>query len=154
MTKKNFLLTPQGLKRLLTQSKLLEKVRSKLIRNDIQHVQRDSELDPEYAAVLEELSLIEQKANNIKDILDNCKVVKVPSANNQKVAIGAKVELLMDGKQRKFEIVDMASVDPDRGRISDCSPIGKVLIGKKKGEMVFVSDPLNKPVWIKNISYV
>lgn len=147
-------MTQEGLKRLLNQSRILEKLRSKLIKNDIQHVQRDSELDPEYAAVLEELSLIEEKANNIKDILDNCKVVSVPSSKNEKVAIGAKVELLMDGQQRKFEIVDMASVDPDKGRISDCSPIGRVLIGKKKGEEAFVPDPLNKPVLIKNVSYV
>ena len=68
----------------------------------------------------------------IQDILKNAEIIKV--AKSGKIAVGSTVKIKMLGKEHTYSIVGAVEADPLNGRISDISPIGKALIGKKEGD--------------------
>lgn len=154
MLAQSILLTEKGFLRLKKEIDILEGMRFKKISNDLQHISHDDEMGSEYSAIMDELVLIEQKLNKLKSILRNSKVAFfLKKQSKQTVDLGAKVELLMDGKKVFFEIVDIMNTDPEKGKISNESPIGKALIGKKEGEKISILYPANKTIEIKKIIY-
>ena len=68
----------------------------------------------------------------IEDILKSAKIIE--SGSYEKVAVGAKVKIKILGKEHEYTVVGEVEADPLNGRISDISPIGKALMGKKVGD--------------------
>ena len=68
----------------------------------------------------------------IEDILKSAKIIEAGSF--EKVAVGAKVKIKILGKEHEYIVVGEVEADPLNGRISDISPIGKALMGKKVGD--------------------
>jgi len=68
----------------------------------------------------------------IEEILKNAKVIETGSF--EKVSVGAKIKIKMLGKEHEYTIVGEVEADPLNGRISDISPIGKAIMGKKVGD--------------------
>ena len=58
----------------------------------------------------------------------------IKAAKGGKIAVGSTVKIKMLGKEHTYSIVGAVEADPLNGRISDISPIGKALIGKKEGD--------------------
>ena len=102
----------------------------------------------------EEQSFIEARISEIEDILAHATVVKNTNTHSQ-VGIGSRVEVYIEGKVGKtftYEIVGEFEADPEEGKVSAVSPLGKALLGKKKGDKVTVEAPAGKVVYvIKNI---
>lgn len=67
-------------------------------------------------------------------------MIKKPK-DGSKVQIGSTVKLKGDGKTKQFQVVGTVEADPLSGKISDESPIGKALLGKKLGESVEIITP-------------
>lgn len=93
----------------------------------------------EYDAAREEQGLVETRIAEIEDILQNVEIIK-PSAKSS-VSLGSKVEIKSDKKTVTYSVVGPIEANPAEGRISNESPIGSQLMGKKVGDKVVISTP-------------
>ena len=75
---------------------------------------------------------VENRILEIEDILKSAKIIR--NASHDKVTMGASVTVSLLGKKNTYSIVGPVEADPLNGKISDVSPIGKALMGKKVGE--------------------
>lgn len=90
----------------------------------------------EYDVAREEQGLIETRIVEIDDILLNAEIIK--SGSKSKIALGNKVELNNGKKHVVYTIVGPVEADPQEGRVSNESPIGAAIFGKKVGDKVTV----------------
>lgn len=94
----------------------------------------------EYATARAEQEQNESRIEELEHILQNTKEIKSPKSDG-KVVLGSTVTLKNNGKTKQFTIVGTVEADPLNGKISDESPIGKALMGKKEGEEVEIKTP-------------
>lgn len=93
----------------------------------------------EYDAAREEQGQLETRIAEIEEILMNIEIIE-PAKANGIVAVGSTVDL-KNGKTVTYQIVGPVEADPLEGKISNESPIGAALIGKKTGEKVTITTP-------------
>jgi len=86
----------------------------------------------EYTDARSEQKTVENRIAEIEDILKNAKLIR--NASHDKVAMGATVTVTLSGKRHTYSIVGPVEANPLAGRISDKSPIGQALMGKKVGD--------------------
>jgi len=86
----------------------------------------------DYSAARNEQKLNETRISEIEEILKNAKVIA--NRGHEKVGMGAKVTVSLAGKKYTYSIVGPVEANPLEGRVSDQSPIGKALLGKRAGE--------------------
>src|SRR5690606_1546718 len=90
----------------------------------------------EYSSARQEQELVESRISEIENILQNVEIIKKPKGDSR-VQLGSTVKLKDgNGKSKEFQVVGTVEADPLNGKISDESPIGKALLGKKEGEEV------------------
>lgn len=94
----------------------------------------------EYQSARADQERSEGRIAEIENILQNVSIIKKPSGDS-KVQLGSTVKLKNDGKMKQFQVVGTVEADPSNGKISDESPIGKALLGKKIGELVEIHTP-------------
>ena len=90
----------------------------------------------EYDVAREEQGLIETRVSEIEDILLNASIIK--GGNKSKISLGNKVELKNGKKHFVYTIVGSVEADPQEGRISNESPIGGAIFGKKVGDKAII----------------
>ena len=101
--------------------------------------QGDLSENAEYQSARSEQERLEGRIAEIEHILANSDVIKKPKGDS-KVQLGSSVVLNgRSGKELTFQVVGTVEADPLNGKISDESPIGKALLGKKLGDTVEVS---------------
>lgn len=93
----------------------------------------------EYDAAREEQGLVESRVAEIEDILQNAEIIKANKKST--IGLGSKVELKNGTKKINYHIVGPVEANPIEGRISNESPIGVALVGKKEGDKAVVSTP-------------
>lgn len=94
----------------------------------------------EYQSARAEQDRNESRLDEIDYILANAEIIK--SSKSKSIALGSTVTLKHpDGKQVTVQIVGTIEADPANDKISDESPIGKALLGKKEGESVDIVKP-------------
>ncbi|HRN97442.1 MAG TPA: transcription elongation factor GreA [Candidatus Saccharibacteria bacterium] len=93
----------------------------------------------EYDSAREEQGLLETRVAEIEDILLNADIIK--SGSKTKVALGSKVELKTGKKLVSYTVVGPVEADPLSGKISNESPIGASLFGKKVGDKAVITTP-------------
>ncbi|MDO5475030.1 MAG: transcription elongation factor GreA [Candidatus Saccharibacteria bacterium] len=86
----------------------------------------------EYSAARAEQKMAENRILEIQEILKNAEIIK--GGKKDKIVLGATVALDMDGRGVEYTIVGPTEANPLEGKISNESPIGKVLFGRKAGE--------------------
>ena len=96
----------------------------------------------EYDEAKSEQAKIEARISELEYQLDNVEIVD--SVDKDAVSMGSKLKVkrISDGVELSFEIVGFAQSNPAEGKISDESPIGMALMGKKQGEKVTVEAPI------------
>ncbi len=98
----------------------------------------------EYAATKEEQGFIEGRIQEIEYILANAVIIE-KKGDYDFVAVGAKVTIQEDDSpEEMYHLVGSQEADPGNGRISNESPIGRALLGKKIGATVQVETPGGK----------
>ena len=133
MIKKTVSLTAAGKKELENELKELKKQRPEIAeRIATARDFGDLKENEEYSAARNEQKVAENRILEIEDILKNAQVIR--SGKRTKVALGATVNLDMGGKKVEYTVVGTVEADPSKGMISDESPIGTALMGKKAGE--------------------
>lgn len=103
--------------------------------------QGDLAENAEYHEAKEDQGRQETRIEEIENILQNSEIIKAPKGDS-KVRLGSTVKLKTEeGKTKEFQVVGTVEADPLSGKISDESPIGKALLGKKVGEEVEIQTP-------------
>ena len=92
----------------------------------------------EYDAAREEQSIVETRIIEIEDILQNFELITPKSGGT--VHVGSTVDL-KNGKTVTYQVVGPVEADPLEGKISNESPIGAALMGKKAGDKVTITTP-------------
>jgi len=85
---------------------------------------------------------LESRISELKSLLAEAKVIE--SKGRDSVGVGSTVELESNGEKMKFRIVGSVGTDVSKGKISYESPLGKALMGKKKGEIVEINVPAGR----------
>ena len=93
----------------------------------------------EYDAAREEQGLVETRIAEIEEILQNSDIIKVSDTST--VGLGSTVDLESKDKQVTYKVVGPVEANPLEGKISNESPIGKELMGKRVGDNVTISTP-------------
>ena len=86
----------------------------------------------EYSSARAEQKMTENRILEIQDILKNAKVIK--AGKRTTVSLGTNVKLDLGGRKLEYTVVGVTEADPTKGKISNESPIGKVIMGHKEGE--------------------
>ena len=95
----------------------------------------------EYLEAREEQGRVERRILELEETLKNATIIKEGSGSKKEVGIGSKVEVMRSGKTLKFSIVGTNEAKPENGFISNQSPLGRELIGRKVGESVKIEAP-------------
>ena len=128
---------------MVTLRDLKEKERPQNVQ-DIEEARAHGDLseNAEYHAAKERQGQIEAQIMDLEDKLARAVVIDPRELSGDKVVFGATVDLLdEDDKPVTYQIVGQTEADAKRGRISDSSPLGRALIGRKLGEEVEVATP-------------
>jgi transcription elongation factor GreA len=94
----------------------------------------------EYQTAREEQDRLETRISELEHVLQNSEIIKKPK-NDGQVRLGSTVSLRNSGKPLQFQVVGTMEADPAHGKISDESPIGKVLLGRKVGDKAELKTP-------------
>lgn len=139
--KKAFHLTAEGIAELQAEVKELIAQRGPIAeRIKLAREFGDLSENAEYTSALQEQERTESRIAEIENILLNAEVIKKPKGDS-KVQLGSKVSLKANGKTKEFQVVGTVEADPVNGKISDESPIGQALLGKKVGDEVEINTP-------------
>jgi transcription elongation factor GreA len=142
---KEVILTPEGHKKLLKEIEFLstEKRREVAERIRIAREFGDIAENAEYDDAKNEQAHVEARIAMLEDRLKNARVVTKKEIKSGEVSIGTKVRLrdLSANQTVEYHIVGSAEADPAEFKLSNESPVGKAIMGRKKGEIVEVSAP-------------
>ena len=100
----------------------------------------------EYTAAKEDLEFISGRMREIEEAIKNAEIITLPAKDNL-VTIGTKVTVEINGKQDAYFVVGEFEADPANKKLSQTSPIGKALLGKKKGQSVEIRIPAGKIIY-------
>ncbi len=138
--KKQYQITEQGKKDL--EQELIElKSRRGTVAEKIANARDFGDLseNAEYDAAREEQGLLETRIAEIEEILLNAEIIK--GGRKKTIDLGSRVELKRDGKVVVYTIVGPVEADPLEGKVSNESPIGLALYGKKVGDEATIVTP-------------
>jgi transcription elongation factor GreA len=141
MNTKPVYLTAQGLEKLKAELNHLVTVERPKIAARIHEAKLDGDIteNAEYEDAKQEQSFLEGRIATIEAQLKNAEVIG--KGNGDRVEIGSKVVIRGRDGEETFTIVGSAEASPREGRISNESPVGAALMGRKKGEKVTVQAP-------------
>ena len=147
MEAKKNLLTREGLKKYEDELHDLKVVRRKEVAQKIKEAREQGDLseNAEYDAAKDEQRDIEARIEELEKILKNVEVVDMEedTENLDKVSFGLAVKVKDNefGDEMEFKIVGATEANSLKGKISNESPLGKALIGAKKGDVVSIEAP-------------
>jgi len=140
------ILTEEGLADLKAELADLKEVKMPKVVARIANARDQGDLseNSDYHSALDEQAMLNARIDQIENVIDNAKVVKEQSGHL--VTLGSKVQLeqLTSKKKYTYSLVGQYESDPQEGKISIESPVGKSLLGKKKGEKTVVETPAGK----------
>ena len=140
-------MTKEGLEKLMEEITRLESQERPKIAQMIAEARDKGDLseNAEYDEAKNDQAMIENRINEIEDILKNAKVIDEDEISTDKVGIGSKIKIKEVGKKTDslltFKIMSSNEIDPKKGIISNESPIGRAVWGKKLGDKVEVELP-------------
>ncbi len=142
---KVYKLSKQRLQELKDELEYLKTVREKEVADQIKEARSFGDLseNSEYDEAKNEQGKLFSRIAEVENILSNYVLIEDVDADNDTVVTGTKVivEDLEDGSKEEYHIVGSQEADPYQRRISDESPFGKALLGKKAGEIASVEAP-------------
>jgi transcription elongation factor GreA len=142
---KDVILTPEGYERLKAQIQDLELNKRKEVADRIREAREFGDIseNSEYDDAKNEQALLEHRIARLKEQLRAARVIDAKDIPKDVVSVGSRVRVkdVDHGDTATYEIVGSAEADPAKGRLSNESPVGRALLGRKKGETVEVAAP-------------
>lgn len=147
MIAKPVYLTPEGKKKLEDELDYLLTVRRTEVAQEIQSAKEEGDISENsaYDEAKAAQAFLEGRIQTLEAQLKEAIIIK-PTENNTEVVLGSTVTVVEDGEneQETYTIVGSAESNPGLGNISNESPIGSALLGKKVGHVVTVQTPSGK----------
>lgn len=144
MADKPVFLTPEGRTKLKQELDFLISVKRPEVAEAIHSAKEEGDISENsaYDAAKEQQAFIEGRIMQIEQMLKNAEIIESQAATGI-VVLGSKVKVVEKGSkdEENYQIVGSAEADPTKGRISNESPVGRALMGKKTGDQVVVKTP-------------
>ena len=142
--KNKYKLSQARLDQLKEELNYLQTVREKEVAEQIREARSFGDLseNSEYDEAKTEQGKLYSKIAELQELIDNAEIIEI-TADGDAIGMGYRVVILEDGETEEevYEIVGSQESDPRAGRISEDSPIGRALIGKRPGDEVLVEAP-------------
>jgi transcription elongation factor GreA len=142
---KDVILTPDGFKRLKGELDYLRTQRRREVAERIAAAREFGEIaeNAEYDDAKNEQMMLEHRISQLEDRLVNARLIDTKRVDTSVVSIGSVVRLRdVDAKETiEFFIVGSAEANPAERKLSNESPVGRAIMGRKKGETVEVATP-------------
>ena len=139
------LITQEGLEKLHEELEHMTTVKRREVAARIKDAREFGDImeNAEYDDAKNEQALLEQRISHLEERLRRATVVEEKDINTDIVGVGVKVHVKdqKSGDSKKFQIVGSAEADPMEDKLSNESPIGKALVGHKRGDVVTVEVP-------------
>ena len=142
---KEVILTPEGYEKLKQEIEYLQTEKRREVAERIRVAREFGDIaeNAEYDNAKNEQAMLEHKIAQLEERLANARVVTKKEIRSGEVSVGTKVRLKDMGSNKQFEyhIVGSAEANPAELKLSNESPVGKAIMGHKKGDVVEVSAP-------------
>ena len=142
---KEVILTPQGYEKLKAEIEYLSTEKRREVADRIRQAREFGDIaeNAEYDDAKNEQALLEHRIALLEERLLAARVITKKEIAKDVVSIGSKVRLrdIAQNKTFEYHIVGSAEANPAENRLSNESPVGKAILGKKKGEVVVVAAP-------------
>jgi transcription elongation factor GreA len=140
-------LSREGLEKLQAELEHLRTVRRHDVAESIQQSRErgGTVSNAEYEEAKNELAFTEGRILTLDNLINNAVIIEENRGSRDTVEVGATVTVQnQEGKTYQYSITGSAEADPSQGKISNVSPIGKSLLGKRVKEVTEVSVPSGK----------
>ena len=138
-------ITPEGLEKLKEEIERLSTVKRREVAERIKEAREFGDIaeNSEYDDAKNEQAMLEQRIAQMEERVRRAIVVDKDQLDTGIVSVGVKVHVKdqKTGDSRKFQLVGSAEANPSEEKLSHESPIGKALMGRKRGEIVTVEVP-------------
>jgi len=142
---RELLITPDGLKKLKEDLEELQTVRRREVAQRIKEAREFGDIteNSEYDDAKNEQAMLEQRIAQMEERVRRATVIDEKALDTGSVQVGVRVHVKdqKTGDSRKFQLVGSAEANPALDKLSHESPIGKALMGKKRGEVVSIEVP-------------
>jgi transcription elongation factor GreA len=137
--------TPEGLEELKSKVEHLRGERRREVAERIKEAREFGDIaeNSEYDDAKNEQAMLEKQIADLEEKLRSARVIDETAVDTDQVGVGVTVHVKdqKTEKSTKFRIVGSAEADPSENKLSNESPVGKALIGHKRGETVTVPVP-------------
>ena len=144
MADKPIFLTPEGRQKLEQELDYLRNVKRHEVAEAIHSAKEEGDImeNSAYDAAKEQQAFVEGRIMLLEQMLKNATTIDSNRVSDV-VGLGCSVKLVERGTKgdEVYQIVGSAEADPTKGRISNESPVGRALMGKKKGDEIVVKIP-------------
>ena len=138
-------ITKEGLEKLRSEVEHLTTVKRREVAERIKEAREFGDIseNSEYDDAKNEQALLEQRIAQLEERLRRATVVDRGEIDTDAVGVGVLVHVKdqKSGDSQKFEIVGSAEADPSQGKLSNEAPVGKALLGHKRGDVVTIDVP-------------
>ena len=142
---KDVILTPEGYEQLKSELDTLRTSRRREIAERIAAAREFGEIaeNAEYDDAKNEQMMLEQRIAQLEERLRSAQVIDAAELSTDTVQVGTTVHVKDEktGKSQKFTIVGSAEANPSEAKLSNESPVGRALIGRKRNDVVSVQVP-------------
>ena len=139
------ILTPQGLEDLKQKIEHLSTARRREVAERIKEAREFGDIseNSEYDDAKNEQAMLERQIAELEEKLRGAQVIDEKAVTTDAVAVGTTVHVKDQKTEKsvKYKIVGSSEADPSENKLSHQSPVGKALIGKKRGDLVSVPVP-------------
>ena len=148
---KQVYLTKEGIEALKQEvEKLMDEKRPAMVKRVAKaRDMGDLSENAEYASAREELAIMDGRIEELETILNKAQLIKgkVKKGKLTEVKLGCKVTVRVGRTTYVYNVVGEWEADPANKKISHSSPLGKALLGRKKGDKVEIEAPVGKMVY-------
>lgn len=149
---KKIQLTKPGFHKIKQEHEEMKKVKhpKAITRLQTARAMGDLSENSEYTAAKEDLAFVEGRLQELENILNNAEIIEEMEAHAGIVELGSTVIVAhsTNNSHNEFMIVGEFEADPQQKKLSHSSPIGKALLGKKKGQKVKIKIPAGEIEYI------
>jgi len=142
---KEIILTPEGYEKLKQEIEYLSNDKRREVAERIRVAREFGDIaeNAEYDDAKNEQALLEHRISQLEERLLSARVIEKKDIAKDVVSVGSKVKLrdIAANKTFEYHIVGSAEANPAESKLSNESPVGKAILGKKKGEVVEVAAP-------------
>jgi transcription elongation factor GreA len=145
---KDVILTPEGLEKLKQEIETLSTDKRREVAARIKEAREFGDIseNSEYDDAKNEQAMLEARIASLEDKLRSASVIDAKELSNDVVRVGSVVNVKDEksGKSLQYTIVGSTEANPSENKLSNESPVGKALLGNKRGDIVSVQLPNGK----------